>query len=303
MDRSEPKYALTGATGFIGRSVVKGLIARQSRVRVMVRSKYTVQGVETVSGDLADPDALSRLAEGSDIFIHLAGLTKAASLKALLKANAEGAANAARAARKAGAKRFILVSSLVARVAELSDYARSKRAGETAAEFEKGDMEFIIVRPPAIIGPGDKATEPMIKALKRGVLPVPAGVYRKNRLSFVHVEDMARYLIELARQPNPESLIEPCGGTHSVNWDELAAIAGEARGQTVRPIPLPVFLLKSLAQLNQSLLTPFGASSFVNPGKIRELLHPDWAGRTFIPEARTLRKALEEIFTAELDDI
>ena len=136
--------AVTGGTGFVGRSLLPILVKQGYRVRALTRTPREDPDIEWVQGDLASVQALERLADGADTFIHLAGLTKASHIRKLLKANSEGAANAASAARGANARRFVLVSSIAAREPQLSDYAYSKRAGERAVSAASGGMELVI---------------------------------------------------------------------------------------------------------------------------------------------------------------
>ena len=191
--------AVTGGTGFVGRSVMAVLAERGLRVRALTRApRPDVDGaVIWVQGDLGDEAALARLAEGADGFIHIAGLTKADHQSKLLHANSQGAGAAAVAARAAGVRRFVHVSSIAAREPHLSDYAYSKRAGERAVIAALGDVELVIVRPPAILGPGDEATAPLLRLMRGGWLPVPAGrARREGRMSFVYMEDVARFLVD-----------------------------------------------------------------------------------------------------------
>ena len=128
--------ALTGATGFIGRHLVRALAEAGWRVRVLLRSDPAVidewQGLEldVVAGSLADAAALERLVTDVDAVIHLAGAIKASRRAQFFAVNAEGAGAVSQAARRlAPAAHFLHVSSLAAREPQLSDYAASKRAG------------------------------------------------------------------------------------------------------------------------------------------------------------------------------
>ena len=123
---------LTGATGFVGRHVLRALLAGGWRVRALVRDPARLRlptgtpedAVEVVLGDLADDAALARLMEGAEAVVHLAGLVAAAREIDFYAVNAEGARRLAQAAARAGVRRFVHVSSLAAREPELSPYAR-----------------------------------------------------------------------------------------------------------------------------------------------------------------------------------
>lgn len=299
--------AVTGGTGFIGGSVLRQLQQRGFKINALARKARANtpadrEQLRWVKGDLNDTAALATLANEVDTFIHIAGLTKARSLGELLDANETGAANAANAARNAGVRRFILVSSIAAREPALSNYAKSKRAGEEIVRKIVGDMELVIVRPPAIIGPGDEATKPMLDILRRGYLPAPSGkAGRDGRMSFVYMEDVARFLIEQIDAPISNTIITPHGGTPQTSWRELADSAALVLSKRVRLVLIAPIVLKIAAFLTQTLSALFRRSGFFNSGKVRELLHTDWTGDTPIAGAKNLNEALGLAFGMDID--
>ena len=304
MPSPETAIAVTGATGFIGRSVIKQLLERGYHINALCRSPREQEGVRYIKGDLASQEALKTLASGTDAFMHIAGLTKARTLKKLMEVNETGSANAAQAARDAGVRRFILVSSIAAREPHLSNYAKSKRAGEEIARktLEGSSTELIIVRPPAIIGPGDDATAPMLNILRRGFLPAPNRKKQKtSRMSFVYMDDIARFLIEQIDAPIASSVVTPHGGTPKSSWQDLADSAARVLSKPVRVIPIPSSLLAISALLSQAVSAFFLQSGFFNAGKVRELLHSDWTGETEIANAYTLDQALRHAFGLDID--
>jgi uncharacterized protein YbjT (DUF2867 family) len=186
--RTGPVVAVTGATGFLGRRLVRVLTEQGWTVRVLARRDvvdpaWTGLEPQLVIGDLAQAGALAALCQGAETVVHVAGLIKARDRAAFDRANVEGSRRVAQATKAAGA-RLILVSSLAAREPELSDYAGSKRGGEDAArEILGGDLT--IVRPPAIYGPGDVETLRLFKmASESAFLPV---LDPKARMAWIHV--------------------------------------------------------------------------------------------------------------------
>lgn len=307
MTSSKIRIAVTGATGFIGRSVISQLEAISRPVSALTRQPRTdTDTTKWITGTLTDERALADLAKGADVFIHIAGLTHAPSLEAFLTVNETGAANAVQTAIEAKVRRFILVSSVAAREPHLSHYAHSKQAGETCVRQiiseTNQQIELVIIRPPAIIGAGDPATEPMLNAMRMGWLPAPAGHARKTgRMSFVHVDDIARFLIEWCECQISDHIITPHGGTAATGWDELAQTAGQVLSKRVRLIPVPPLFLKGAATFVQAFSTLFGRSSVFNTGKVRELLHNDWTGNTPIVNARSLEESLRLAFGMDVD--
>jgi len=269
--------AVTGATGFLGRHLVCALAQDGWKPRVLVRRDpihplWRDLEVEVVVGDLKTPGALDRLCSGAEVVIHVAGLIKAASLDGFNVVNREGAKAAALAAQKAGA-RFILVSSLAAREPQLSNYAASKRAGEDVVR--EVYPSALVVRPPAIYGPGDTETLGLFElAAKSPVLPV---LSPDSRIAMIHVQDAAAKLVAFCRRP-VSGLVELSdvrrGG---YTWSEIMTAAGRAMNRSPRLIRLPNTALLLVGNLADAWSLASNNPSVFGLGKARELLHNDWS--------------------------
>ena len=96
------------------------------------------------------------------------------------------------------APRFLLMSSLAARMPQLSDYAASKRRGELAVEAAPENLRWTVLRPPAVYGPGDRELLPLFRWVARGIAPLPAG--GGGRFSLLYVDDLATRGRALARR-------------------------------------------------------------------------------------------------------
>src|SRR6202790_5869896 len=118
--------ALTGATGFIGQHLLRELPKRGYRLRVLLRRPASVpmQTASAVIGDLARPQNMAAALEGVDAVIHSAGLAHAMSgipEDDYRVINTEATIGIARAARRAGARRFVFLSSIRAQCGPTSD--------------------------------------------------------------------------------------------------------------------------------------------------------------------------------------
>ena len=118
--------ALTGSTGFIGRHLLRDLPTRGHRLRVLLRRPATVplDAASAVIGDLARPQNMSAALEGVDAVIHSAGI--AAGMSGVPEddyrvLNTEATIDLARAARRAGVKRFVFLSSIRAQCGPAAD--------------------------------------------------------------------------------------------------------------------------------------------------------------------------------------
>ncbi|SFK06805.1 Nucleoside-diphosphate-sugar epimerase [Caulobacter sp. UNC279MFTsu5.1] len=276
--RTGPVVAVTGATGFLGRRLVRALAEQGRTVRVLARRDVADpawSGLEPqlVIGDLAQAGALAALCDGAEAVVHVAGLIKARDRAAFDRANVEGSRRVAKAAKAAGA-RLILVSSLAAREPQLSDYAGSKRGGEDAArEILGGDLT--IVRPPAIYGPGDVETLRLFKmASESAFLPV---LSPKTRMAWIHVDDAAARIADLVKTPRLGLLSLSDDRPEGYGWVELMQAASEAVGASPRLVRVPSGAIKALAVLSKWASVVTGKDTILTPGKARELLHADWS--------------------------
>lgn len=213
------KVLVSGASGFIGYHLTKLLVDRGSEVTCLVRRTSDVDrikrlGVDLVYGDVTDPASLREAVVGKSVVYHLAGLLKAFRREDLFRVNEEGVRNmAAACAELADPPVFVIGSSLAAagparkgglRTEEdapkpVSNYGRSKRAGELAAGEFSDRVPITIVRPPIVFGEGDRACLGMFLSVKRCRLHLIPG-RRRRKYSFIHAADLAELLILAAER-------------------------------------------------------------------------------------------------------
>ncbi|MBV7259338.1 NAD-dependent epimerase/dehydratase family protein [Erythrobacter crassostreae] len=264
--------AITGATGFVGSATLEVALHRANSVRALTRGEQPRQKqVEWVRGTLDDTAALAKLVEGTDAVVHIAGLTSTPNPERFEAANVAGTANMIAAAKAAGVKRFVFVSSLSAREPGLSAYGGSKARAEELVKAS--GLDWTIVRPPAVYGPRDVDMFELFRTAKFGVVPVPA----EGKTSIIHVEDLARLLIALVPM-NPVTT----GQTYEP-WDdnafgyehtELAKLIGEAMGnQHAKALPLPPAVMHFGAKVDGFLRGP---KAKLTPDRVGYMLHPDW---------------------------
>ena len=270
------KIALTGATGFVGRVVAARLLAEGHKVSALVRSPETAQrlgNAELVHGDLHNADALGRLVDGADTVIHVAGAIAAPNRIAFFAANEAGVRNIVSATATAGVKRLVHVSTLSAKRPELTAYGASKAAGERILdEVGSGIAERLIIRPPAVYGPGDKATLPLVKALTNS--PVVLAGHATSRFSLIYVDDLARIISEAAKGDQVGVLEVDDGMTQGYSWAELVEIAARVEGRALKPYFLPRALSMAIGAAAEGLAGLRGMTSLITRDKIRELYMP-----------------------------
>lgn len=269
--------AITGATGFAGRHAVAELLRRGHRLKALVRKPQLAglpDSVETIEGDLHGREALERLLRGVDAVVHLAGAISALKPQQYFRVNAEGSFALAEAALRAGTPRFVHVSSLAAREPQLSPYGASKRAGEDAIEAMSQGLNAIVLRPPAVYGPGDRATLPLLKELTRGVATIPGRA--DARFSLIHVGDLARLIAEAVTSDLTGIHEVSDGKENGYAWADLIAIGERERGGAIRPIFLPRAVVTGVAIAAEAWAGMTGHPGMVSRGKVAELYHRDW---------------------------
>jgi nucleoside-diphosphate-sugar epimerase len=205
---------LTGATGWLGRSLTAALLQRGRRVRCLVLPGEEVEAsAEIVHGDLRSPVDCSRLLEGARdaTLLHTAGVVHPARVRDFFEINARGTDNLLRAAAAAGVRRAVVVSSNSAvgmnrsrdeRFDESSPYApylgygRSKMQAELLArEFHRrGELEVVIVRPPWFYGPNQPRRQTLFfEMIRDGRMPIAGD--GENLRSMVYVDNLCQGML------------------------------------------------------------------------------------------------------------
>ncbi|MBU3078625.1 SDR family oxidoreductase [Sphingomonas quercus] len=265
--------ALTGGTGFVGGNLIPLAVGKGFAVRALTRRPQVPRdGVVWIPGSLDDPDALARLCRGADAVIHVAGTINATDRAGFEAGNVRGTMAMIRAARAEQVRRFIHVSSLAAREPDLSDYGRSKRRSERVVAAS--GLDWTIVRPPAVYGPGDREMLELFRMARRGLVPLPPG----GRLSVIAAGDLCRLLLALIDAPRTiGETYEPDDGQPG-GWShrEFAQALGAAFGRRVRALSLSSGLLKAGARIDR-LLRRDGAK--LTADRVRYFCHPDWVAR------------------------
>ena len=240
--------AVTGGTGFVGSRFIDIATAAGHSLRALTRSPQRPQhGVEWVDGSLFDPDSLRRLVTGSDSLVHIAGVINARDPAEFERGNVEGTLAMLAAATAAGITRFVHVSSLAAREPKLSLYGASKRRSEVLVEGS--GLDWVMIRPPAVYGPGDRETLELFRMAKMRLMLLPPD----GRVSLIHVDDLARLLLTLAERQEPNHLILepddelPGGWTHK----QLAEAIGRAVGRRNLSLSMPRPMLRLGAAIDQ----------------------------------------------------
>jgi nucleoside-diphosphate-sugar epimerase len=265
---SDKVLAITGGTGFVGRTLISTALAEGYQVRALARTPQDPQeGVTWLYGALDRPESLATLLDHADAVIHVAGVVNAPDRTAFEAGNVAGTMAIVEAARAAGVQRLIQVSSLAARLPALSNYGWSKAKAETIVAASA--IDWTIVRPPWVYGPGDKDTLDVFKMAQRGLAFSPRG-----DVSVIHVADLATLLLALI--PSAEALAqvyEPDDGRDDWTNASFIRAIGWAFGKRVHVVPLPKAALICAAHADRLVR---GKRARLTLDRAQYMANPDW---------------------------
>ncbi len=270
---------ITGATGFIGQHLVSTLLEQGFSVRVMVRPEKNIdkrvpRSCEQVPVSLTDFDKLTAIVAESSAVIYCAGSVRGRNSADFSTANVKGIKTMLGALEQSGkTPPLLLLSSLAASRPQLSDYAYSKHEGEQLLHGKPG-LPWTILRPPAVYGPGDREMLTVLKMIRRGLLAHAGPI--DQRLSLLHVEDLATAIVSwlLASQQCLHKTYAIDDGTSGgYDWEAIGAAVSVRKFRTLH---LPRPLLEATARTNLLFSSFLGYAPMLTPGKVRELIQPDW---------------------------
>lgn len=267
--------AITGATGFIGKTLLPLLATPRHNLSVLVRNPSTTQfpnNIRVVKGDLQNTVALHDLTQNADVVLHIAGVVSGVRRSDFMSANCNGTVALAKAAKANGVKRFVHVSSLAAREPALNAYGESKDAAEKALMAMAGQMELCILRPSAVYGPGDTATLPLLQALMSHTAFIPGSV--DACFAMVHVEDVARALV--ASVDGATGVFELHDGSGGHTWPEMISITRQHFGTPGRVIYIPKALAMGIGHIGDTIAKLRNRVWHVGTAQIKQIYHPDW---------------------------
>jgi UDP-glucose 4-epimerase len=263
-DGKSPLIALTGATGFIGRHLLRELPKRGYRLRVLLRkpSEVALPCASAVIGDLARPQNMGAALADADAVIHSSGVAHAMSgipeddYRLL---NTDGTMALARAAERAGIRRFVFLSSIRAQCGPSADrvlsedmtpaptdaYGRSKLAAEEGLRDLARD--WVALRPVVVYGPGVKANIEQLMRLARSPWPLPLAGLTARR-SLLAIDNLVGAIDCVLRHPG--SLQRPLIVADPTPLTLAEMIAAMRRGLGRRPglLPMPKALLRLACQ-------------------------------------------------------
>ena len=275
------RIVVTGASGFVGRAVVERLASAGHCVVALVRgvpAQNEVRGAtETVAiGDIVGISGWERVLAGARVVVHLAAIAHRSfrDEQRMREVNFVAARDAAQAAAAAKA-RFVFLSSVKVLGEETSSahpfgaddrpappdaYGRAKADAESALSAIAG-LDYVVLRPPLVYGPGVKANFlALMRAIARG-MPLPLASIANAR-SMIYVGNLADAVVRCVESREAAGRTYLVSDGAPVSTPQLCRALGAALGRPARLFPVPLAVLEWIAplrRLTRSLVVDDGA--------------------------------------------
>jgi UDP-glucose 4-epimerase len=256
------RLALTGGTGFIGQHLLRALTRRGYQVRVLLRRPTMLPAdcASAVIGDIARPQNMASALADVDAVIHSAGLSRAASgmpeddYRVL---NTEATIGLARAAQRAGVRRFVFLSSMRAQAGPTDPrvlteemepqptdaFGRSKLAAEQG--LAEAGLDWVALRLALAYGPGVTGNMAQLIRLARSRLPLPLGALTARR-SLLSLDNLAAAVdcVLTAQGPLRRPLI--AADPAALTVADMITAMRRALGRRAGVFPVPAWMLEAM---------------------------------------------------------
>jgi NADH dehydrogenase len=229
---------ITGGTGVVGAAAVSELLRRGHRVRLLSRHSdedaKRWNGVEAFQGDVSDASSIRGAAEGCDATLHIAGVSTDDE-ELLETVNVSGTRNIVAEAQRAGARRFVFVSSLGSGRGS-SRYHRSKRAAEEIVR--QSPLQWTILRPGNVFGPSDDVISRLLEMI-RALPALPVIGDGEQPFQPIWHEDLAAALAETIARDDLAGQTLEVGGVEITSTADLIERLATITGRDPMRVPLP----------------------------------------------------------------
>jgi uncharacterized protein YbjT (DUF2867 family) len=248
------KTLVTGATGFVGPSIVRALRVEGRDVRALARrpdrpSNVAGLGVEVVAGDVTEPGSLKAAFEGCTRVVHLVAIIQGRP-DDFHRVMTVGTQNVVAAAKAAGVERFVLMSALGTSDPPSVPYYAAKLAEER--EVIASGIEYTIFRPSFIFGPGGGALATFMRQVKLSPVVTVIGSGRQ-RSQPIWRDDVAAYFARAIDDPRAANRLFELGGPDTVNWDELYLLIAKVLGKRRKLLHIPAGVARTGARLTERI--------------------------------------------------
>jgi NADH dehydrogenase len=267
------RVVVTGGTGFIGREVVSRLL-EEGGTEVALTTRYPerpdpwdgrVRKLQAFAGDSV---SLGKAFTGADTVVHAIQFPNApvedpSKGRTYMEVDGHGTEVAVAVARKLGVRRFVYLSGAGAGKGLPQSWFKAKDIAEKA--IRESGMEYAILRPSWIYGPGDKSMNRFVWFCRHLPL-VPVIGDGRTAVYPAYVKDIARALVDLVRREDARDAVLDVGGPQRLTMDDvirtIQEVLGRRRPLLHQPAGLMKLLVRPMAILPEPILSP-GAIDFI----------------------------------------
>ena len=289
---------ITGGTGFVGSHILRKANEKNIEVKCLVRNeergkKLKENGVETVEGDILNPETLDSAMKDISSVIHLVGIRLEVGEATFEKIHYEGTKNVVDAAKKAGVQRYVHMSALGTRIDSRSNYSRTKWKAE---EYVRSSgLKYTIFRPSIIFGVNDGFLNLFANQIR--FLPIVPIVAAKTRFQPIWIEDVAECFLGALKKEDTIGNAYELVGRDQFSMAELINGIIQAKNTWRIKIHLPFLFMRVNAFLLEKLLPrpPITRDQLINLEE-DNIGDPEPMMRDFGIEPRRVTDYLQERF-------
>ncbi|HEY8173321.1 MAG TPA: complex I NDUFA9 subunit family protein [Dehalococcoidia bacterium] len=254
---------VSGGTGFVGSAIVKELLQRGEPVAVLGRSAAKIneklgRDVDAREGDVSNPATLLNAMSGVDVVVNAvqfpgSPIENRRKGWTFEEVDLKGTRNQVDAAKAAGVRRFVYISGVGADRDAAKHWFRYK--WEAEQYLRTSGLEWVIVRPTWVFGPGDVSLNRFLGFAK--ALPfVPMFGSGKQDMQPVFIDDVGRVAADAATKPEAANNLFELGGPEIMSMNDVVKTALEVKGKKRSLLHQPVFIGKTIGTLTSILPSP-----------------------------------------------